>query len=89
MVMGRAIFLIGFTGIGWAIIRGNVSVKCQQILQAAIKAGYLGDEQALAAFVDISSLTKTISTLHQAFPEHFTHTFAAKANTMSSALALV
>jgi diaminopimelate decarboxylase len=66
-----------------------VSVSYQQILQAAIKAGYLGDEQALAAFVDTTSLTKTISTLHQAFPEHFTHTFAAKANTMSSALALV
>ena len=66
-----------------------MSVRYQQILQAAIKAGYLGDEQALAAFVDISSLTKTISTLHQAFPEHFTHTFAAKANTMSSALVLV
>ena len=66
-----------------------MSVSYQQILQAAIKAGYLGDEQALAAFVDTTSLTKTISTLHQAFPEHFTHTFAAKANTMSSALALV
>jgi len=66
-----------------------VSVRQQQILQAAIKAGYLGDEQALAAFVDTSGLSETISTLHQAFPKHFTHTFAAKANTMSSALALV
>jgi len=66
-----------------------VSVSYQQILHAAIKVGYLGDEQPLAAFVDTTSLTKTISTLHQAFPEHFTHTFAAKANTMSSALALV
>ena len=89
MVMGRAIFLIGFTGIGWAIIRGNVSVKCQQILQAAIRAGYLGDERALAAFVDTASLAGTITSLHQAFPDHFSHTFAAKANTMSSALALV
>jgi len=66
-----------------------VSVKHQQILQAAIKAGYLGDERALAAFVDTTSLAETISTLHQAFPRHFIHTFAAKANTMSSALALV
>ncbi len=66
-----------------------MSVRRQQILQAAIKAGYLGDEQALAAFVDTTSLSETISTLHQAFPKHFTHTFAAKANTMSSALAKV
>jgi diaminopimelate decarboxylase len=66
-----------------------VSVRRQQILQAAIKAGYLGDELALAAFVDTTSLSETISTLHQAFPNHFTHTFAAKANTMSSALAKV
>jgi len=66
-----------------------VSVRQQQILQAAIKAGYLGNEQALAAFVDTASLSETISTLHQAFPKHFRHTFAAKANTMSSALALV
>jgi len=66
-----------------------VSVRYQQILQAAIKAGYLGDEQALAAFVDTTGLSETIATLHQAFPKHFTHTFAAKANTMSSALALV
>jgi diaminopimelate decarboxylase len=66
-----------------------VSVRHQQILQAAIKAGYLGDEQALAAFIDIIGLAGTISTLHQAFPKHFTHTFAAKANTMSSALAKV
>ena len=66
-----------------------MSVRQQQILQAAIKAGYLGNEQALAAFVDTASLSETISTLHQAFPKHFRHTFAAKANTMSSALALV
>jgi len=66
-----------------------VTVNHQQILQAAIEAGYLDDEQALAAFVDTTSLSETVSSLHQAFPAHFTHTFAAKANTMSSALSLV
>lgn len=66
-----------------------MSVNHQQILQAAIEAGYLDDEQALAAFVDTTSLAGTIASLHQAFPSHFTHTFAAKANSMSSALALV
>ena len=66
-----------------------MTVRYQQILQAAIRAGYLGDDQALAAFVDTTSLAETITSLHQAFPDHFSHTFAAKANTMSSALALV
>lgn len=66
-----------------------MTVNHQQILQAAIEAGYLDDEQALAAFVDTTSLAGTIASLHQAFPSHFTHTFAAKANSMSSALALV
>ena len=66
-----------------------MSVRHQQILQAAIEAGYLGEQRALAAFVDTSSLAGTISALQQAFPSHFAHTFAAKANTMSSALAFV
>ncbi len=46
-------------------------------------------EQPLAGFVDVASLAATISRLHQAFPTHFSHTFAAKANPMSCALALV
>jgi len=66
-----------------------MSVKHQHILQAAIKAGYLDDEQVLAAFVDITGLAGTISTLQKAFPEYFFHTFAAKANPMSCALAFV
>ena len=66
-----------------------MTVRYQQILQAAIRAGYLGDDQALAAFVDTTSLAGTITSLNRAFPDHFSHTFAAKANTMSSALALV
>ena len=61
----------------------------QQILQAAIQAGYLHEECPLAAFVDTDGIAKTISSLHQSFPEHFIHTFAAKANTMSRALGLV
>jgi diaminopimelate decarboxylase len=66
-----------------------VNAKHQQILLAAIEAGYLGEQQALAAFIDTSSLAETISALQQAFPDHFSHTFAAKANTMSRALAFV
>ena len=66
-----------------------MSTKHQQILQAAIQAGYLGGERTLAAFVDTGSLAGTISTLQRAFPKNFMHTFAAKANTMSSALTFV
>jgi diaminopimelate decarboxylase len=66
-----------------------MSARHQQILQAAIAAGHLGNDQALAAFVDTTSLAGTISSLQQAFPRHFLHTFAAKANTMSRALAFV
>lgn len=63
--------------------------SAQQILQAAIQAGYLDEEHPLAAFVDTNGVAKTISSLHQSFPDHFIHTFAAKANAMSSALRLV
>ncbi len=66
-----------------------MSSNIQQILPAAIKAGYLNKEQALAAFVDTGGVTQTISALHEAFPDHFEHTFAAKANTMVRALNLV
>ena len=66
-----------------------MSRNIQQILQAAIKAGHLDKERALAAFIDTRGVTRTISSLHDAFPEHFDHTFAAKANTMARALALV
>lgn len=61
----------------------------QQILQAAIAAGDLGEERPLAAFVDTAGVASTIKSLRGAFPEHFVHAFAAKANPMSRALALV
>ena len=66
-----------------------MSTKYEQILQAAIRSGYLHEERPLAAFVDTTSLAETIAALHRAFPAHFTHAFAAKANPMSQALAFV
>ncbi len=66
-----------------------MSCRHQQILQAAIRAGYLGEDVPLAAFVDTTAVAGTISALRQAFPRTFIHAFAAKANTMSRALALV
>jgi len=61
----------------------------EQVLQAALEAGHLSGEQPLAAFVDTAGVNRTIRALHDAFPGHFEHMFAAKANTMSSALSLV
>jgi len=59
------------------------------VIPAAIGAGYLGEENPLAAFVHPAGVIATIRSLQEAFPPHFEHTFAAKANTMSHALALV
>jgi diaminopimelate decarboxylase len=63
-----------------------LSINHQKILTAAIQAGYLGDDIELAAFVDTTRLAGTVGSLRQAFPSHFTHTFAAKANPMRCAL---
>ena len=61
----------------------------ERILQAAIANGLLDDERPLAGFVDVSAVRSTIQSLQQAFPGHFEHAFAAKANTMRRALELV
>lgn len=66
-----------------------MNARQQNILQASLSAGHFSDDQTTVAFVDTDSLAETVASLKQAFPDHFTHTFAAKANTMSSALALV
>jgi len=61
----------------------------QQVLQAAIRTGRLGEDKPIAAFVNTSGVRRTVRMLREAFPDHFEHAFAAKANTMSHALALV
>lgn len=59
------------------------------VLQAALEAGYLDDEHPVVAFVNTRGVRDTIETLKSAFPTHFQHAFAAKANCMSHALRLV
>ena len=68
---------------------GSTRERKQRILQSAVEAGYLNDEQPLVAFVDTLSLASTVQSLLDAFPGHFEHTFAAKANTMSRALQVI
>ena len=61
----------------------------EQVMRAAIQAGYLGDDRIVASFVDSDGVARTIESLKQAFPDNFQNTFAAKANTMRKALQLV
>ncbi len=66
-----------------------MNTRQQKILQASVSAGHFDDERTIVAYIDTGGLADTVSSLNQAFPDHFTHTFAAKANTMSKALAQV
>ena len=61
----------------------------ESTLRAALHSGRLGADQPVAAFVDTDGVGQTIEALKAAFPAHFLHAFAAKANPMSSALRLV
>ncbi|MEJ2401577.1 MAG: diaminopimelate decarboxylase [Xanthomonadales bacterium] len=61
----------------------------ERVLRAAIDRGLLGDETPLAAFVVTTAVEETVDRLQRAFPPHFEHMFAAKANTMRRALELV
>jgi diaminopimelate decarboxylase len=61
----------------------------ERVLRAAIAKGLLDDEPPLAAFVVTTAVEETIDRLKQAFPPHFEHMFAAKANTLLRALELV
>ena len=61
----------------------------ENILRAAVDSGYLGEQHPMAAFVDTCAVNTSIQSLRSAFPAHFEHMFAAKANTMRRALELV
>ena len=61
----------------------------ERVLRAAIAEGLLDEEPPLAAFVVTTAVEDTIDGLKKAFPSHFEHMFAAKANTMRRALELV
>ena len=64
-------------------------LRYELVLQAALKGSRLGEERPITAFVDTEGVKHTIRALHDAFPNHFEHAFAAKANPMSQALRLV
>ncbi len=61
----------------------------ERVLQASIESGQLGEDRPLAAFIDVRGVERAVGELKSAFPPHFEHMFAAKANTMRRALELV
>ena len=61
----------------------------EQVVRAAVDSAYLSENRPLAAFVDTAAISRAIQSLKNAFPDHFEHMFAAKANTMRRALELV
>lgn len=61
----------------------------ERVLQQAVRSGILGEDLPLVGFVDTEAVKRTVNNLYTAFPGHFKHTFAAKANTMSRALELL
>ena len=67
---------------------GRASLK-GEVLREALQCGYLSDKQLVSGFINVTGVSKTITSLIDAFPAHFEHTFAAKANAMSQSLAIV
>lgn len=55
-------------------------------MRTAVSEGHFNEDRTTAAYIDLAGLAETVSNLNNAFPENFKHTFAAKANTMASAL---
>lgn len=60
-----------------------------QALARAVKQGLIDDHRPLAAFVDVNGVRRTVRRLLEAFPAHFHHAFAAKANPMIDCLRLL
>lgn len=61
--------------------RGKRMADVDQVLRSAHKSGLLGLEtQAVALFYDLDALKETLLALRVAFPPHFLHCIAVKAN---------
>jgi len=58
----------------------------QNILSQAISEGIVTPELTAIGMMDFDGLEATVADLHGAFPDNFQHTFAVKANALSSVL---
>jgi diaminopimelate decarboxylase len=60
-----------------------------EIARTLIERQLLREDAPLIGIIDFDSLGATINALRGAFPSHFTHAFAAKANSMPSVLSFM
>ena len=65
------------------------SERKQRVLKQILDAGLLQDQAALGAFIDCNGVEQNVRNLRSAFPPHFRHAFAAKANSMLEVLKLL
>lgn len=63
--------------------------KNLSLARLATEHGLLSEKEPLLGFVDIDGVKRTVATLIQAFPAHFEHHFAVKANGMLAVLKLL
>ena len=61
----------------------------RRVLATAVARGLITNQQPMVGFIDTDGVRQTIAQLNSAFPTHFRHTFAAKANSMKAALAMI
>lgn len=59
------------------------------LTRAVASRDLLTEDRPLLGFVDIEGVKQTVAALKQAFPDHFDHYFAVKANGMSAVLKLL
>jgi diaminopimelate decarboxylase len=67
----------------------SISHRKAAVMEAAVQQGLLGEDHLLAGFLDVDHIQQTVADLQAAFGEHFTHTFAAKANCLVRVLSLL
>ena len=65
------------------------NAEYEQLAKTAIANGYLTPEKPLVGFINIEGVRKTVADLKAAFPDHFYHHFAVKANGMTAVLSLL
>jgi diaminopimelate decarboxylase len=70
-------------------VEAVMQLSHSSLARVAIERGLLTEERPLLGFIDIEGVRQTVATLKQAFPDHFDHYFAAKANGMCAVLKLL
>ena len=69
--------------------RYSSNLRCSALAQKLLGRSLLRDDAPIAGVIDWDVLRDTIRALKRAFPGHFRHAFAAKANCMPGVLAFI